>query len=102
MSLKLSDAEVMLRLKSTPGWRTARGQIRKSYDLGDFVKALRFVNKVGRLAEEQEHHPDITINYNRVTLTLSTHSQGGITDADFDLAARIEAAAPRAHRKRSR
>ena len=99
MAPRLSDAEVKSRLKSALGWRTARGQLKKKYVLGDFVKALRFVNKVGRLAEEAAHHPDVAISYNQVTLTLSTHSEGGITDADFSLAGKIEAAAPRAGKR---
>ena len=99
MSPALSAEQIKLRLRSMRGWRVARGQLKKKYVLGDFVKALRFVNKVGRLAEEQAHHPDITINYNQVTLTLSTHDEGGIGDKDFRLAAAVEEVAPKAGRR---
>lgn len=100
MSPKLSESNIKQRLKSVRGWRVARGQLKKKYLLEDFVKAMRFVNKVGKLAEEAGHHPDIAINYNQVTLTLSTHSQGGITEADFSLASGIEGVAPKARRTR--
>lgn len=56
----------------------------------DFPAALAWVNQVGEVAEEHNHHPDITINWNRVTLTLTTHSAGGLTEKDFDLAAAID------------
>ncbi len=95
---KLSDDEVRLRLKAAPGWQKVRGELKSTYVLRDFVKALRFVNRVGRMAEEAAHHPDIAISWNRVTLTLSTHSEGGITEADFSLAKKIEAAAPKGSR----
>ena len=90
MPPKLSEQQVISHLEELSGWRKSWDRIRKSYVLEDFVGALQFVNRVGKLAEEQAHHPDITISYNRVTLTLSTHSAGGITEADFRLAAGID------------
>ncbi len=93
----LPDSEIKARLKKAPGWRTAGGRtrrIQRRYALGDFVKAIRFVNKVARISEEAAHHPDIDIRYNQVTLALSTHSLGGISDLDFAVAHRFDAAAP--------
>jgi 4a-hydroxytetrahydrobiopterin dehydratase len=78
-------------LTSLPGW-TLRGKaVVKRYTFQNFTEAMAFVNRVADLAEAQAHHPDITIRYNRVTLSLWTHSAGGITQKDLDLARRIEA-----------
>lgn len=75
------------RLKSAPG---GVNEIEKPYSFEDFREAMRFVNKVAELADKADHHPDILINYNKVTLTLSTHSAGGLTEKDLDLARDIE------------
>lgn len=72
-------------------WVREGDQIVRTYQAGDFAGALRFVNAVGQLAEAANHHPDIDIRWNKVTLRLSTHSEGGITAADLDLAAKIDA-----------
>ena len=74
------------------GWELKEGAIVKLYKFKDFVESMRFVNRVAELAEAQDHHPDILIRWNRVTLTLSTHSAGGLTEKDFHLAAQIDAA----------
>jgi len=87
---KLSGEEIVERLKSLAGWKLQGKSIRKEYELPSFVDAIRFVNKVADLAEEADHHPDILINYRRVILTLSTHSEDGITQKDFDLAKKID------------
>ena len=103
MAARLSDEQIRVRRKSLLGWQLAGGRVKriqKEYVLGDFLQALRFVNKVGRLAEAEAHHPDITIRYNRVTLGLFTHDAGGITDADFNLAHKIESLAPRPQTRR--
>ena len=62
-------------------------------ETADFKRAMSFVNRVADAANAADHHPDITINYNRVTTTLSTHSEGGVTDKDIDMASKIDAAA---------
>ncbi len=73
------------------GWDVEGGVLRKDFRLQDFAGALAFVNRVGALAEEADHHPDIDIRWNTVTLRLSTHSAGGaVTDRDRDLATRID------------
>lgn len=65
-------------------------EIQKVFKLKDFVKAMVFVNKIADIAEEEGHHPDITINYNKVKIALSTHSIGGLSTNDFVMAAKIE------------
>jgi 4a-hydroxytetrahydrobiopterin dehydratase len=73
-------------------WRHEGEAIVRDVECADFAAALDYVNRVGALAEEAGHHPDILLHgWNRVRLTLSTHSAGGLTDADFDLAGRIDA-----------
>jgi len=86
----LSEGEIEERLKSLQGWEMKGGEITKTYNHKDFIDAISFVNKVAILAEKANHHPDILIKYNRVTLTVSTHDEGGITDRDFSLAKTID------------
>lgn len=83
----LTDAEAGQRLSALPGWQIEKGELTRTFALEDFVAALAFVSKVGALAEKAGHHPDIDIRYNRVRLALVTHSAGGLTTKDFDLAA---------------
>jgi len=92
---KLASDAVQAELKKLPGWSLTGEAITKQYTWPSFPDAIQFVNKVADLAEQADHHPDILINYRRVTLTLSTHSEGGITRKDFDLAERIEKDQPK-------
>jgi 4a-hydroxytetrahydrobiopterin dehydratase len=88
----LTDNEVTARLQDLPDWQRAKGDepaITARYKLADFAQALAFVNAVGAEAEAMDHHPDIDIRWNKVTLVLSTHSEGGLTANDFTLAGRI-------------
>ena len=87
---KLSLQEIEEKLKALQGWQLDGEVISKKFTLPSFPQAMRFVNQVADLAEKADHHPDIHIDYRRVTLTLSTHSEGGITQKDFLLAERIE------------
>jgi 4a-hydroxytetrahydrobiopterin dehydratase len=91
MSQLLTDSEVSQHLEGLPNWRRARDEpaITATYELTDFVAALDFVNRVGHEAELMNHHPDIDIRWNKVTLVLSTHSEGGLTSNDIELAHRI-------------
>jgi 4a-hydroxytetrahydrobiopterin dehydratase len=92
MTELLTDAEVTARLADLPDWRSAEADppsITATYELADFAAALAFVNAVGAEAERVQHHPDIDLRWNTVTLVLSTHSAGGLTGADIDLAATI-------------
>ena len=86
----LSEGEIKERLKCLEDWEMKGGEITKTYPHKDFIDAISFVNKVAILAEKANHHPDILIRYNKVTLTLSTHDEGGITDRDFSLARKID------------
>jgi 4a-hydroxytetrahydrobiopterin dehydratase len=91
----LSDAEIEQRLATVGEWRRdgrhEHDSIVRDLKLADFAGAIAFVNRVAELAEQANHHPDILVHgWNRVRLTLSTHSEGGLTGADFELAARID------------
>ncbi|HWG61602.1 MAG TPA: 4a-hydroxytetrahydrobiopterin dehydratase [Streptosporangiaceae bacterium] len=85
----LSDSQIRDELAAVPGWTKAGDSITASVKLADFRAAMLYVGAVAYLAEEANHHPDILIQWNQVTLTLSTHSAGGLTAADFALARRI-------------
>jgi 4a-hydroxytetrahydrobiopterin dehydratase len=87
---RLSDSEIDERLRGLTGWERSGAEIRKEYRHADFKSAMAFVNRVAELAEAADHHPDIVINYNRVTLALTSHDSGGLTERDFRLAARID------------
>ena len=88
----LSDAEIQQRLAGASEWRRGDQQeIVRELKFDDFAAAIAFVDRVAELAEQANHHPDMLVHgWNKVRLTLSTHSAGGLTDADFRLAARIE------------
>jgi 4a-hydroxytetrahydrobiopterin dehydratase len=88
-----SDAEIQGALSELPGWKQQGKAIAKTFDLKGFKAAMAFTGTVGELAERADHHPDILIQFHRVTLTLSSHDKGGITDRDLRLARQIEAAA---------
>jgi len=81
---RLSRPEIDARLKSLEGWTLEGEAIRKQYTFPSFPDAIAFVNRFAPKAEAADHHPDILINYRRVTLTYSTHSEGGLTEKDFD------------------
>ncbi len=87
----LTEAEVRDGLSELAGWELRDSRLRKQYTFRTFLRAIAFVNSVAYLAESAGHHPDISINYNRVTLRLITHSEGALTDRDFALAAEIDA-----------
>ena len=88
----LLDADdIKQGLKRIPEWElTKKKSIERTFEFDDFTHAMDFVNSVAEIAEEEEHHPDMDIRYNKVHLVLSTHSEGGLTDADFDVAERID------------
>ena len=85
--MKLSRADAEQRIKSLTGWTIYGDEIRKQYTFKDFLEAIAFVNRLAPEAQAADHHPDIQINYKRVTLTYSTHSEGGLTGKDFTGAA---------------
>ena len=90
----LSDDEISTRLDGLANWDLVEGakhpSIAATYTFTDFAGAMDFVNRVAGAAEQMNHHPDIDIRWNKVTLTLSTHSEGGLTTNDFELARRID------------
>jgi len=86
----LSEAQIEQQLQGSE-WRRAGQTIVRDYELADFVAAIELVQRVARQAEDANHHPDILVHgWNKVRLTLSTHSEGGLTAADFALAERID------------
>ena len=89
----LSEAEVQERLAEFPGWERSGEAIEKSFKRGDFVGSVEFVSRLVEPAEAMNHHPDLEISWDTVTVTLSTHSEGGLTANDFELAAKIDALA---------
>lgn len=91
----MDDTAGAAALARVPGWARAGRAIARTYRFEDFRGALAFVNRVGELAERQQHHPDIDIRYNQVTLSIWTHDAGGLTERDFRLAAAIDADPPR-------
>jgi 4a-hydroxytetrahydrobiopterin dehydratase len=94
MSLtKLSDDEIASRLEGLAEWSQPGEEIQRTYRFADFVAAMAFVAAVAEHAEKVAHHPDILIRYSRVTLSLSTHDAGGITEKDFDFARAADALA---------
>lgn len=88
-----SAAEAQAHLSKLNGWQIEGSQLVKTFQFESFPGSLEFVNRVGDLAEQAGHHPDIDIRYNRVRLSLSTHDAGGLTAKDFDLAAQADKAA---------
>ena len=85
----LSGDEIARELPKVPGWSLRGNGIERRFELRDFAQAMGFAVSVGIIAEKADHHPDIDIRWNAVTLFLTTHSEGGLTMKDFDLAARI-------------
>ena len=89
MSKTLTDAELQSALSTLPGWARNGIAIERKYEFKDFVEAMKFVNKVADAAEEAGHHPDINIVYNKVTLQLTSHDSGGVTQRDVKMANKI-------------
>jgi len=88
---RLSEDDIRDRLRTVPQWTRQGDQIRRTYELPSFAEAIAFVNRVAGIADAADHHPDILIEYRRVTLTLSTHDAGGLTERDFRVASSIDA-----------
>jgi 4a-hydroxytetrahydrobiopterin dehydratase len=84
-----TEKEIAAKLKSLRGWKRNGTGIVRTFNKKDFVRAMGFVQSVAFLAERVNHHPDITIRWNKVTLVLSTHSESGLTTRDFELAENI-------------
>lgn len=91
MATIVPKEEISAWLGKCPGWELRGEEIAQTFKFASFVPAIAFVNQVAELAEEANHHPDIDVRWNKVTLALMTHSKGALTDADFALAAKISA-----------
>jgi 4a-hydroxytetrahydrobiopterin dehydratase len=89
----LSDSEIDARLAGLPGWSRSGAAIEKRFERGDFVGSVEFVSRLVEPAEGMNHHPDLAVSWDTVTVTIATHSEGGLTAADFELAAKIDALA---------
>ena len=91
--MALSDEEIDRHLSALEGWSREGDAIVREFDRGDFVGSVRFVDSIVGPAEEMGHHPDIEISWATVRVLITTHSEGGLTEADFDLARRIDSIA---------
>ena len=89
-SAKLDSAAIKAWLQDREGWKQKSKSITKTYKFESFRNCIVFVNRVATLADEKDHHPDIDIRYDQVSITLSTHSAGGLTDKDLELAKAID------------
>lgn len=87
---KLSSTQIKAALPSVPKWRRKASVISRTFEFADFVVAMKFVNAVARAAEKACHHPDIDVRWNKVTLALTTHDAGGLSEKDFVLAAKCD------------
>jgi 4a-hydroxytetrahydrobiopterin dehydratase len=87
---RLSDEEIEQRLAGMDGWERDGDAIRKTFEGEDFMSSVGLVDRLAPVAEEMNHHPDLEISWNKVTVSLSTHSAGGLTENDFELASRID------------
>lgn len=88
---KLSEVQIALHLKNLPQWEVDRHVLTKTFTFASFKDAIQFVNDIAELAESANHHPDLFIAYKKVTVSLTTHDEGGITGKDFLLAEQINA-----------
>jgi 4a-hydroxytetrahydrobiopterin dehydratase len=86
----LSNDAIQQRLAKMQGWSYHGADLQKKFAFKSFLPGIEFVDKIAQIAESAGHHPDITINYNVVGISLSTHSEGGVTEKDFDLAGKID------------
>jgi 4a-hydroxytetrahydrobiopterin dehydratase len=89
----LSEDEIKERLKDLSGWQHRGESIVKSFDRGDFVGSVKFVDSLVEPAEAMNHHPDIAISWSQVEVAISTHAEGGLTENDFELAKKVDALA---------
>jgi len=90
MRQKLSDLEIQRALGGLPGWSRRGDVLTKTFTFERFADGIAFINRVAKSADEMNHHPDIDVRYTKITIALSTHDAGGITQSDLQLAERIE------------
>ena len=90
MPALFTSKEIKEAIKDLPEWDVVGKTIERIYEFDDFDQAIDFVNGVAELAQDADHHPDMDIRFNKVRVILSTHSKGGLTESDFDLAERLD------------
>ena len=94
MSTVLADPEIQQALQKLPGWKQNGKAIERMFQFSNFVQAMEFVNHIAEAAEAVNHHPDIHISYNKVTMVLVSHDSGGVTQRDIRMAGKINELAP--------
>ncbi len=90
MATLIAQSQLEEMMKRIPEWEADRKVIERTFEFDDFDQAVDFVNEIAEIAAEEEHHPDIDIRFNKVRVALSTHSEGGVTDLDLLMAAKID------------
>jgi len=88
--MKLSQAEIRKQLKTLDGWKLVDGQIAREFDFENFYHTMAFVNAVAWIANQQDHHPDMEVGYNKCRVAYSTHTVGGISEKDFACAVKVD------------
>jgi 4a-hydroxytetrahydrobiopterin dehydratase len=88
----LGDSDIEARLADLDGWTCEGDEIKKVFRLDDFKGSVDFINRLTPIAEGMNHHPDLEVSWNKVTVSISTHSEGGLTESDFELARKIDSA----------
>ncbi len=90
----LAPGRIAKLLKEVSGWAVANGELRKTFKFKNYYESMAFVNATAWISHQENHHPDMEVGYNRVTMRYSTHSVGGLTENDFICAAKVEALTP--------
>lgn len=88
---KLNETEIAERLTANPGWTVVDGKVSKTFEFKSYASGVVFAAAVGHAADKMDHHPDLTIGYQRVTVAVNTHDVGGISPVDFELVRRVDA-----------
>jgi len=95
----LTELEIKSRLVGLRGWKREGDFITRTFEFGSFMQGIRFINRIAKIAEQKQHHPDILVRYTTINLSIQTHDAGGLTKKDFDLASAIERLLPRRKKK---
>ena len=90
MSALLKSEELETKLGELEGWEIEKGELRKVFKFEDYLEGVVFAGRAGKIAEDMNHHPDLLIQWRKVTLSISTHSAGGLTALDFEFAGKVE------------
>ena len=86
----LNAQDIKVWMKKLPEWELEKKHIERTFEFDDFNQAIDFVNAIAEIAEEEDHHPDMDIRYNKVRVQLSTHAEGGLTEMDFEVAEKVD------------